>query len=76
MATRARKGTKAPAKKALSQGDLQEFRLRHQALMIASHQQLLVKEAYDKWLADKGAEYGVKGKFEVNIQTGEIAPHG
>jgi hypothetical protein len=64
----------APRKMALAAGDLQEFRLRHQALVTASHQALLVKEAYEKWLADKGRAYGASGKFHVNIQTGEIIP--
>jgi hypothetical protein len=67
-----RVGRKKNVKKALSEGDLQEFRLRHQTLIIATHQQVLVQEAYDKWLVEKGVEYGVKGKFNVNLQTGEL----
>jgi hypothetical protein len=33
---------------------------------------MLVKEAYDTWLAEKARSYGVTGKFQVNPQTGEI----
>lgn len=63
-----------PERRALSQDDLQEFRLRHQALLIAAHQHTLVKEAYDQWIAGKGREYGMKGKFNINLQSGELKP--
>ena len=52
--------------------DLGEFRLRSVAMQTASHNVLLVGEAYQAWIIKTLAKYGLAGRYEVNPGTGEM----
>lgn len=64
--------TKSKASPRLKPADLQEFRLRHAAMTVAAHNQLLVQEAYQSWIKKTLGEYGLSGKYLIDAQTGEF----
>lgn len=56
----------------LNATDLTEFRLRSTAMQAASHNLLMVQEAYQGWIIKTLAKYGLAGRYDVNPQTGEM----
>lgn len=60
--------------KRLNDDDLQEFRLRQQALVVARNQFLLVQESVTEWTKRTGKKYRVKGRFSVSASDGSITP--
>jgi len=53
-------------------GDLVEFRLRSAAMQAASHNLLMVQEAYQSWIIKTLSKYGLSGRYNINPQTGEM----
>ena len=60
--------------KKLTPEQLQEFRLRYSALNTARAQFLMVEEAFNTWVAETGKKLRVRGKLNIDIQTGEVTP--
>ena len=55
--------------------DLAEFRLRSAAMQAASHNLLLIGEAYQAWIIKMLAKYGLAGRYDVDPKTGELRQH-
>lgn len=70
MSTPQSRGMKSHKK--LDAGDLQEYQLRFRALVIAKHQALLVQEAHDTWLTGRLTKLRLKGRYAVDLNTGEL----
>lgn len=82
MSTRQSTGTKSKRKPAaptlaqLTQAELQELRLRAQAVTSAAHAHILIREAFESKVAEYAKAHGLSGKCTVNVQTGIIAMTG
>lgn len=56
----------------MTASDLQEFRLRHAALVAVAHQHLMVQDSYQHWVKAAGERYGFKGEVQIDLQTGQM----
>lgn len=63
-------GSEAP--KVLGPGDLNEFRVRRAAVDQAVLASAMIQAGYGAWADELRARYGIVGKFDVNLATGEI----
>jgi hypothetical protein len=70
------KKKKAKKPRQLSAPELQEFRLRLNALQTAKATQVMVEEAYTAWLESVRKQYRIRGKFTVDKATGLLKSHG
>lgn len=66
--------TPASSPTKLDEKQLTEYRLRHAVLTRIGQEQLMIQESYARWIQDTIAAKGLKGKFRISLDTGEITP--
>lgn len=62
------------AQKKLIPADLKEFRYRRAALEQQCVALAMMQENFEAWIADLKVKYGVRGKFDIDITTGQLIP--
>lgn len=63
---------RAPELKKLSPSEFNEFKFRFAAWRVASHNLLMVQEAYQSWVQITAHRYGFTGIVEIDPDNGVI----
>lgn len=61
-----------PSVARLTDRQLLEFQLRKTTVDHARNTLLMVEESFEKWCKDTVRSFGVEGKFDIDLKTGEI----